>query len=111
MGSGTGNSKTGMETKMVIAMRVDPHTPFANMPVGLSSKLVSEAVIMAYQKGQEFYQLAVTQWEMNAWPKIVVKCNSLKQLLAVQEKAKANNINSYMLSKHPSVIGITKVSN
>ena len=65
-----------METKMVIAMRVDG--PFENLALGLSAKLVSEAVIQAYQRGQETNPLAVKQWEMNAWPKIVVKCNDLK---------------------------------
>ena len=39
-----------METKMVIAVRTDKNSPLENLPLGLSAKLVSEAVIFAYQK-------------------------------------------------------------
>ena len=36
------------ETKMVIAIRADKGTPLENLPLGLSARLVSEAVILAY---------------------------------------------------------------
>jgi len=68
------------ETKMVIAMRADPGTEFEKLPTGLSAKLVCEAVIRAYQSGQEFDSHSVIQWEYDAWPKIVVKCKSEAEL-------------------------------
>ena len=44
----------GGESRMNIAVRVDSKTPLANLPIGLSARLVSEAVIHAYQSGEQF---------------------------------------------------------
>ena len=69
---------------MVIAIRADRKTPFDNMPMGLSAKLVSEGVIFAYQRAQEVDPVSLNQWEINAWPKIVVKCKNEAELLDVE---------------------------
>ncbi len=90
---------------MVIAVRTDKNSPLENLPLGLSAKLVSEAVIFAYQKAQETDPVSVSQWEINAWPKIVVKCRNEKELREVEEKAKSNSISNYTLYKESSSLG------
>ena len=99
---GGGFDMQAQETKMVIVVRADG--AYANMPTGQSAKLVSEAVMRAYQCGQEFDPILVRQWEMNAWPKICVKCKSQEELLQVVENAKKNGINYYLLSKYESEV-------
>ena len=73
------SNPSSMETKMVIVVRSDGQ--YASLPTGLSAKLVSDACLRAYQSGQTFDPVSVSQWEYNAWPKICVKCKSEEELL------------------------------
>ena len=43
---------------------------------GISAKLVSLAVIKAYEKAKEFDPVALMQWESNAWTKICLKVSN-----------------------------------
>ena len=86
-----------MDTKMVIAIRTDKY--YENLSTSLSARLVSEAVIYAYQRGQEVDSVAVNQWSMNGSRKVVVKCPSLEELEALKAKAESTGVNYYILQK------------
>ena len=46
------NDQFAIDSKMVIVVRTD--SGWEDAPIGLTAKLVSEAVILAYQRGVEF---------------------------------------------------------
>ncbi|TNV75658.1 hypothetical protein FGO68_gene4728 [Halteria grandinella] len=103
--------RSDFECKMNIAVRVDNKTPLANLPIGLSARLVSEAVIHAYQSGLQFDAASVRQWELGAWPKIAVKCRNEGELREVEKKAKENGVNSFVLEKPASELGMSGEGN
>ncbi len=82
---------------MTIVVRNDKPSGITNP--GISAKLVSLAVIKAYQKCQEYDPPSLYQWEANAWTKIALKVHSEKEIRDIGARAEAEGINHYILER------------
>ena len=65
-----------LECKMTIVVRSDKKSGITGG--GTSAKLVSLAVIKAYEKARTFDPVSLLQWETNSWAKICLKVKSDK---------------------------------
>ena len=83
---------------MTIVVRADQKSGIAG--AGTSAKLVSIAVMRAYEACKIKDPVSLAQWEGMGWTKIALKVNSASQLNAVVEKAEKVGLNYYVL-KHP----------
>ena len=70
-----------LDCKMTIVVRADKKSGITGG--GTSAKLVSYAVIKAYERGRMFDPVSLMQWETNAWTKICLKVNSDKDIRAI----------------------------
>lgn len=84
-----------LDCKMTIVVRADKKSGITGG--GTSAKLVSLAVIKAYEKGRDFDPISLLQWETNAWTKVCLKGNSDKELRAIAKKAEEVGVNHYLL--------------
>lgn len=87
-----------LECKMTIVVRADQKSGITG--AGTSAKLVSIAVMRAYEACKIKDPISLAQWESMAWTKIALKVNSETQLNAVATKAEQVGLNYYVL-KHP----------
>ena len=67
-----------LECKMTIVVRDDKKSGIKGP--GLAAKLVSIAVMKAYQKCQTFDPVSLMQWETNSWTKIALRANSASEI-------------------------------
>lgn len=86
-----------LDCKMTIVVRADKKSGITGG--GTSAKLVSLAVIKAYELAREFDPVSLLQWETNAWTKICLKTNSDKEIRKIAEKCKEIGINHYLLER------------
>ena len=71
---------------MTIVVRSDKKSSISTGG-GQQAKLVSRAVIKAYERAQEFDPVSLYQWEANAWTKICLKVHSDKEIREIAAKA------------------------
>ena len=69
---------------MTIVVRADKKSGITGG--GTSAKLVSFAVIKAYEGAKVFDPVSLLQWETNAWTKICLKINSDKEIRQIAAK-------------------------
>ena len=67
-----------LECKMTIVVRSDKKSGITSG--GAAAKLVSLAVIKAYERCKEYDPVSLAQWEAMGWTKICLKVNSEKKL-------------------------------
>ena len=70
---------------MTIVVRNDKQSGITSP--GISAKLVSLAVIRAYEKCKQDDYPTLAQWEANAWTKIALKVHSEKEIRDIAAKA------------------------
>ena len=83
---------------MTIVVRADQKSGISG--AGTSAKLVSIAVMRAYEACKIKDPVSLAQWEGMGWTKIALKVNSEAQLNGVAQKAEKVGLNYYVL-KHP----------
>ena len=71
-----------MEFKQVIVVRKD-----LRMGVGKIATQVGHAAVLGVDKSKKFDKVWVKRWLSEGQPKIVVKVNSLKELIEIKSKA------------------------
>ena len=85
---------------MTICVRADDASQITQP--GLSAKLVSIAVIKAYQICREVDLISLMQWEASSWPKIALKVHSDKEVREIALKAKEQGLSHYILERQVS---------
>ena len=66
---------------------------------GLAAKLVSKAVIMAYQKCLQVDPVSLYQWESAAWTKIALQVRSDAEIREIAAKAESEGICQFLLER------------
>ena len=74
---------------MTIAVR---HDKKAKLTPGLQAKLVSLAVIRAYERGKSYDPVSLLQWETNAWAKICLRVSSDKEIRQIATSAESRGV-------------------
>ena len=90
-----------LDCKMTIVVRADKKSGITGG--GTSAKLVSHAVIKAYEQCKGFDPVSLLQWETNAWTKICLRVSSDKQIRDIHQKAIEVGVNCYLLEKSVSL--------
>ena len=93
---------------MTIVVRADKKSGITGG--GTSAKLVSLAVIKAYEKARTFDPVALLQWETNAWTKICLKVNNDKEIRAIAAKAEEVGVNHFLLEREVTLQRPKKVN-
>ena len=86
-----------LDCKMTIVVRADKKSGITTG--GTSAKLVSLAVIKAYEAGKIFDPVSTLQWETNAWTKICLKIHSDEEIRELAAKAAEIGLNHYLLER------------
>ena len=87
-----------LECKMTIVVRADAASGITGG--GTSAKLVSLAVIKAYERAREFDPVALNQWEANSWTKICLKVKSDSEIRDIAKKATEVGVNCFLLERN-----------
>ena len=82
---------------MTIVVRADKKSSICTG--GQQAKLVSRAVIKAYERAQSFDPVSLYQWETNAWTKICLKVHSDQEIRQIAAKAESVGLNHFLLEK------------
>ena len=66
------------ESKITIVLYQRPQLGKADQ-----ARLISQAVIKAYEQAQNLNSAHVLQWELNGWPKVCLKTKDAEELKAL----------------------------
>ena len=67
-------------------------------------KLISQAVIKAYEQACIKDYAAVQRWENNSWPKICLQCDSVQAIQALYDSAKDTLVYLHARNEVPVVL-------
>jgi peptidyl-tRNA hydrolase len=84
---------------MNICVRVDKASKEYTSGEGGAAALVSQAVILAYQKCKEVDPISLAQWEANSWAKICLKVQSAREIDQLEATAAKVGICCTILKK------------
>ena len=82
---------------MTIVVRADKKSGLTKG--GAAAKLISLAVIKAYEAGQIFDPISLMQWETNSWAKICLKVHSDDEIREIAAQAAEVGLNHYLLER------------
>ncbi|XP_026287276.1 peptidyl-tRNA hydrolase 2, mitochondrial-like [Frankliniella occidentalis] len=87
-----GEDKGGRDIKLILVVRND-----LKMGKGKIAAQCSHAAVQAYQQAKAHTPKTLQSWERNGQPKIVVKCETEEELLALSRHSKTLNLTTSLV--------------